>query len=113
MIQLLRPDTALHDQPRFVFKVLVDEVRFGSDVPWLSSPAGLGDSLTRTQPGDYGNFPTSWIVRPPSPGAVDFLMRQPGDANDDAQFDQIDIALAVSARRAVRSESRRPATANA
>ena len=47
--------------------------------------------MTRVSPESLGNYAASWSGGDPTPGAVDFVLRQPGDANEDGQFDQLDI----------------------
>ena len=90
-IQLLRPDGLpvgpLDSRPM----VLVDEATYDSIAPWPPGSVQTGNSLARTQPGDFGNYPTSWRRGIPSPGAADWVVRRPGDANEDGQFDQEDL----------------------
>ena len=92
-VQLVRLEQPPVDPSDFTPLLVVDEVHYRSVAPWPISPAGSGESLARTGPGEYGDLPASWLTRTPSPGIVDFVVTQPGDANEDGSFDQLDLVL--------------------
>ena len=92
LLQLVRPGTPPADEPAFTPLIVVDEVAYSAATPWPASPAAAqGDALVRVQPTEYGNFPTSWVGRPATPGRVDFVQRMVGDANGDGSFDSADV----------------------
>ncbi len=49
--------------------IAVDRVSYSDTAPWPASPDGLGDSLRRVTPSQYGNDPVNWSAGSPSPGA--------------------------------------------
>jgi len=98
IVQLKRPGDSPPDDPSFTPYYLVDEIQYGAAAPWPDSPAsGAGDALARTQTTDYGNFPTSWVALPATPGTAVFSPRSIGDSNEDGQFDQDDLGLLLPA----------------
>lgn len=48
--------------------VIVDEVIYGSQIPWPASANGSGYSLHRTVVSGSGNNPVNWFAAPPSAG---------------------------------------------
>lgn len=94
-LRLERPDEPPADDPDFAPYVWVDEMDYREHAPWPTSAGGAGDSLHRATAASFGKVPASWIARSPKPGPVDFIMRQPGDANDDGQFDQKDVQIVL------------------
>jgi hypothetical protein len=103
-ILLVRPGVATADDPDMPFELVVDQIEYHVGGAWPTSPAGTGDSLTRTQPADYGRLPISWVGASPSPGRVDFVVRRAGDANDDGQFDQTDVLRVLQSGRYLTGE---------
>jgi hypothetical protein len=99
LVQLVRPAEPTSDQPDLKPLLVADEVNYGSALPWPSSAAGAGDSLSRTRPTEYGNFPTSWTASVPTPGTMNVNLRQPGDANEDGAFDALDLALILQSAK--------------
>jgi len=50
--------------------VIVDEVIYGNQNPWLVAANAVGSALQRLAPGESGNDPTNWIAAAPGPGAA-------------------------------------------
>jgi hypothetical protein len=98
-VYLYRPGGGAEDDPSLTPLVYVDGVSYLSTAPWPENAAGTGNSLNRTLPSDAGDLPSSWTGALPSPGAVDFVVRHPGDANEDGQFDQLDITMVLQANK--------------
>lgn len=67
-VRLQRPDTPLPADPAFYPQVTEDEVQYLAIAPWPTSPAGGGQSLQRLNSSLFGNFPSSWVGKEPSPG---------------------------------------------
>jgi hypothetical protein len=75
-IQLSKPGDKEPDGPRVWFRV--DRVVYSDGVhhddfaagvdPWPTEPDGQGMSLSRIEPGAYGNDPVNWQADNPSPG---------------------------------------------
>jgi hypothetical protein len=92
LVQLVRPGDPAADEPDgMIPAVVVDQVSYQSEAPWPGRPAGTGHSLTRTRPEDFGPLAISWKGAAPTPGAVHFFARVPGDADDDGQFGPEDL----------------------
>jgi len=68
-VRLQRPDNPLPAVPLFYPQVTEDEVHYLAIAPWPTNPAGGGEALQRLNSSLFGNFPTSWGGREPSPGA--------------------------------------------
>jgi hypothetical protein len=90
-VRLERPIEPSPDDPTTTPWMWVDEVRFGIEPPWPTDLVGTGRSLTRTTPASWGLAPISWTGQLASPGTVQRITRNPGDANDDGRFDQNDL----------------------
>ena len=103
-LRLLRPDMSPADGSDFIPRIVVDEVTYDSTSPWPAIAAGSGNSFSRAQPTDWGNFPSSWIARLPSPGGTQFVARYAGDSNDDGQFGASDLDFVLQAGRYMTSE---------
>ncbi len=69
-VTLYRPDEPPSQDPTFVPLLIEDEARYLDEAPWPVEPDGLGPSLTRLFPVQWGNDPASWKPDAPSPGAV-------------------------------------------
>jgi hypothetical protein len=95
VVRLLRPGVPPADAPNFTPKIVADGVAYQATAPWPTSAAGQGDSLTRVSPSARGDLASSWTGKAPSPGSVDFVVRHPGDSNEDGQFNQLDITLVL------------------
>jgi hypothetical protein len=95
LVRLERIELPPADEPDFVPYLYVDEVAYGDSGLWPGEIAGTGHSLQRRSPTAPGNVPSSWMAARANPGSVDFALRQPGDANEDGQFDQRDIVLVL------------------
>ena len=65
-IHLTRPDAP--NLNGSVPSILVDRVEHSDVAPWPSLADGLGTSLQRFVPQDYGNDPTNWTDALPTPG---------------------------------------------
>ncbi|HKX61987.1 MAG TPA: lamin tail domain-containing protein, partial [Verrucomicrobiae bacterium] len=66
-IRLLRPDAPdLGEVPY----ILVDEVEYGSQLPWPSAPDGVGPTLQRIIASAFGNDVTNWTGVGPSAGSA-------------------------------------------
>src|SRR5439155_19284095 len=51
--------------------VLVDKVKYQNSPPWPTNLVdGFGASLSRVNPGAYGNDPTNWHSSPKTPGGA-------------------------------------------
>ena len=50
--------------------VLVDRVDYSDEAPWPAAADGLGKSLHRNMPVEYGDFAGSWTAADPSPGSA-------------------------------------------
>jgi len=48
--------------------IRIDRVNYDDADPWPTGPDGGGTSLTRRQPGEYGNDVANWADASPSPG---------------------------------------------
>ena len=48
--------------------IRVERVVYDDKAPWPTQPDGLGESLHRINPSDYGNDPDNWRSAPPTPG---------------------------------------------
>ena len=94
-IQLRRPRETSASGDGLLPWVIVDRIMYESTSPWPIGPAGRGASLARTSPDAYGTNASSWTAEGPSPGSVDFIVRLPGDANEDGRFNQLDIVMAL------------------
>jgi hypothetical protein len=77
--------------------VLADRVSYENAAPWPSIVPDSGNSLTRILATQFGDDPSQWHAAPITPGMVDFVMRLPGDSNDDGRFDQLDIVNVLQA----------------
>lgn len=96
-LRLERPANVPGQPARSVSYVYVDEVTYSANAPWPTGASGTGSTLTRVSPDAYGNSPISWTVVSASPGSVDFTPRIAGDANQDGQFNQLDVAAVLQA----------------
>jgi hypothetical protein len=70
-VRLFKPDppeAAASPNPGFVPYVLVDEVDYGTVVPWPDNTRATGLSLQRIDSGLYGNDPINWLAALPNPG---------------------------------------------
>ena len=105
LVRLERPGPPPPQLPDFLPYLFVDEVRYNTASPWPADIVGSGDSLHRSASGHFGNFAASWTAGVASPGAVDFVLRAPGDANEDGQFNQLDIVRVLQAGRFLAGES--------
>ncbi len=91
-IRLYRPDTPQappHPDAGFVPYILVDQVRYGTSVPWPANVSGTGNSLQRLASTLYGNEPLHWMGAPPTPG------RANGFDSDDANGDGLPDAWQI------------------
>ena len=79
-LQLQHPEGLTPNDPDAVSWLLADEVLYDDIAGWPGQADGLGASLNRRLPADYGNAATSWIAIAPSPGIAD---RALGDFNAD------------------------------
>ena len=95
VVQLTRPRVREADDPNFTPMIPVDQITYTAAAPWPASAGGAGESLHRNQPGDLGNLAASWKAAPPSPGTAVFVARHVGDANQDGQFNQLDITIVL------------------
>jgi len=50
--------------------ICIDRVRYYDKAPWPNEPDGLGKSLSRKDPNDYGNDVANWEAVTPSPGVA-------------------------------------------
>ncbi len=66
-IKLLKPRAPEADE--VVPYILVEGVRFGDRAGSLAGANGLGVSLHRIEPADYGDDPTNWTAAAPNPGS--------------------------------------------
>ena len=96
-IWLERAGEPADDDPAYVPQLVMDGLQLGLESPWPTEANGQGASLTRTDPNGFGPLPSSWVAEAPSPGAVDFVMRVPGDANQDGRFDPMDLVAVLQA----------------
>ena len=89
-VELVRPDVPQPSGPDagFVPSILVDKVKYLDVAPWPTAADGLGQSLTRVTPGNYGNDVVNWAAATPTPG--------PQGANPDADGDGMDDAWETS-----------------
>ncbi len=72
-IELLRPDrpqTPPHPDAGFVPYILVERISYSDGAPWPVEADGLGASLQRIVPENYGNDPVNWRAALPSAGSV-------------------------------------------
>ena len=98
LVQLHRPGTAPADRPELIPFVFADGLAFDRTAPWPESANGNGDSLTRVASNAFGALPGSWIGATPSPGVVDFVVRQLGDSNGSGVFDSSDLVPRLPTR---------------
>ncbi|MCA9266409.1 MAG: lamin tail domain-containing protein, partial [Planctomycetales bacterium] len=99
-VVLQRPDEPPVDEPTFIPRLTIDEVRFDDESPWADAD-GSGNALQRTAPSSYGQFATAWIAESPSPGAVNYPGGLEGDFTGDGTVDGQDVdALAAAMRSA-------------
>lgn len=89
-VELVRPDAPQTSGPDagFVPSILVDKVKYFDVAPWPTAADGLGQSLTRVTPGNYGNDPVNWTAATPTPG--------PQGANPDADGDGMEDAWEIA-----------------
>jgi hypothetical protein len=106
-VRLERPDQPSAEDPAFTPYLYVDEVTYQVIAPWPLDAAGTGSSLTRVSAESYGNSAASWTASAVTPGAVDFVRRLAGDANEDGRFNQLDL---VQVLQGGKYQSRQPAT---
>ena len=62
-IELYKPDPPQippHPDAGFVPYILVDRIKYADSTPWPTNADGLGASLQRISPVDYGNDPVNW-----------------------------------------------------
>ena len=62
------PKIGPDQQPEPPPYILVDQVKYSSTAPWPGGGDGIGLSLQRKQPGQYGNDPINWTAAAPHPG---------------------------------------------
>ena len=91
VIRLERPDDAAAEAAGVTLYLYVDEVTYQATAPWPLGTTGTGSSLSRLSATSFGNFANSWRADSASPGSVDFVFRQAGDANEDGIFNQLDL----------------------
>jgi hypothetical protein len=77
----------------------IDAVRFDDLAPWPREPDGVGPSLERVSPSDFGNDPLNWAASEfdgGTPGernsvtSDDESLQRPGDVNQDVVLDLTD-----------------------
>lgn len=69
-IRLVQPDVVrFYDTNIVVTSVLMDAVDYSDIPPWPVAADGIGSSLQKTAPGNFGSDPLSWVAARPSPGA--------------------------------------------
>ncbi|MFO0912375.1 MAG: lamin tail domain-containing protein [Pirellulales bacterium] len=64
---LKQPDTPPAGETQIPY-VLVDVATYDDDLPWPAAADGLGSSLNRKNPADFGRPETSWVASVPTPG---------------------------------------------
>jgi hypothetical protein len=106
MVRLLRPHR-VPDDPTSLIYTLEDQIAYDNLPPWPTDSSGEGKSLARQTLGGWGSWPTSWSALPPTPGTVDMVFGQLGDANGDGQFDSRDLNAVLARGRYLSGE---PAT---
>lgn len=67
-VRLSRPDDPNTDGT--VPYILVDRVEYRDSGAWSEAADGVGASLNRIVPADYGNDPTNWLAAAPTPGGA-------------------------------------------
>jgi len=69
-LSLLMPDSPEPSGPNAGATpyVVVEEVRYSSEPPWLAAPDGLGYSLHRRDTGGFADDPANWDASAPTPG---------------------------------------------
>ena len=107
VVRLERPGQPPADQPSFTPYLFVDEVAYQVAAPWPDDAVGTGSSLSRVSAESFGNAPSSWRSSAASAGTVDFVPRLAGDANEDGQFDQLDL---VQVLQGGKYQTEQPAT---
>lgn len=90
-LELLRPEDPGNVATGYV---VVDALRYNEKGLWPSSADGLGDSLHRAAPGDFGNFHTSWTADLPTPGTANYVTpMSSADFNQDGAVSGFDFLL--------------------
>ena len=80
-LQLERPEDLTQIGLGFV---LVDRADYSDQDPWPPAADGLGKSLHRKMPVEYGDFAASWTATDPSPGDSETTENNPPVAVDDS-----------------------------
>jgi hypothetical protein len=57
--------------------VMIDKVAYQDVSPWPTNADGLGSSLQRRVPGDYGNDPVNWAGALPTAGRINAFLPRP------------------------------------
>lgn len=97
-VVLQRPAEPLPNEPSILPRLQEDEVIYDNRTPWPTA-AGNGNSLNREGSQSYGNAPSSWLSKGPSPGTFQFATNQAGDYNGDGRTDGQDLAVFAVAYR--------------
>jgi hypothetical protein len=85
-IELFKPDSPQNvPGPDFGFVpyILVESVEYSDRSPWPMSADGLGDSLHRIDPAEYGNDPVNWRAAAPELGSDSGSLDSDGDGMPD------------------------------
>jgi hypothetical protein len=99
LLRLEWADEPPAEQPDFIPWILEDRVDYDDQIPWSITPDGQGDSLARSSAESFGGFASSWTARTPNPGRADLFARQAGDANEDRQFNQLDLVQVLRTQK--------------
>lgn len=73
-------------------RVLADRVTYGDSYPWPASADGLGDSLQRRRPHEYGNDPVNLKGAAPTPGRANVPGSGFADFDNDGMPDSYETA---------------------
>ncbi len=94
-VVLQRSETTTDDA---VYHVQEDEVLYDDLAPWPIGADGTGQSLQRTTSDAFGNQASSWFAGAPTPGTIAGGI--PGDFDDNAEVNAMDIDLLFAQIRA-------------
>ncbi len=102
---LQRPSEPLPNEPSILPRLQEDEVIYDNRAPWPTA-SGNGNSLHREGSQSYGNAPSSWLAKSPSPGTFLFTTTLIGDYNGDGRTDGQDLTVFASAYRVGSTDSK-------
>jgi hypothetical protein len=101
-VKLSRPDAPQGPGPNagLVPYILVDRVGYTDNAPWPATADGLGSSLQRRRPHEYGNDPVNWKAAAPAAGRANVAGSSFTDTDADGMPDNYETANSFNANNA-------------